>query len=149
MTAQDRLEEVHQALEEVRGLEEEQDEFHWEPEQESLWNRLFLLLADDAVAHALVFVASMIFFLDIHLPSTLLMVLLPAFVGALLVLDYCGQVKEEVSRVWQLSRDVGPLCESKPRRTRSDLAGLIGLCPGCMRHRSPRLRSKQGWKILR
>ena len=95
----DRLEEV-QTLEEVHGLEEEeQEEFHWEPEPENVWDRLFLLLADDAVAHALGFVAAMLFFIDIHLPSTLLMVLFPAFVGALLVLDYGGQVRKEVSRI--------------------------------------------------
>ena len=74
----------------------------WEPDQECIRDRLFSLLADDSVAHALVFVAAMLFFLDIHWPSLLLMVLSPAFVGALLVLDYCGQVKEEVRRLRNL-----------------------------------------------
>ena len=78
------------------------DYWSWrEPEAhqgEGLWDRLCSLLVEDSVAHALVFLAAVLFFLDIHWPSLLLMVLSPAFVGALLVLDYCGQVKEEVRR---------------------------------------------------
>ena len=71
-----------------------------EPEEgrEGLWDRITTLLAEDSVAHALFIVASLLYYLDIQLPSTLLMSLLPAIVGALLVLDYCEGVKEEVSR---------------------------------------------------
>ena len=92
------------------GEEAQDDEPQRPRETPGLLGRLFWLLTDDTVGGALGFTAAGCLYVDILLPSLLLVVLLPALVGALLVLDYCGRVQEEVRRTCNASVTVLVQC---------------------------------------